>query len=349
MLRDSATRAARAFTFAIAFLLRPPLSCAADAGAIDTPPGTAGRLVEHFHMQRVAQEGPWFSLSYLSSERVDGAALAARYAGRAHAIGSAIYAVETPADFSAMHRLLTDEIWHFYGGTPVEMLLLYPDGRGRKVIIGPDVLAGQLPQFTVPQGVWQGSAPMGSAVDTYSLVGTQLSPGFDYADFEIGYRDALQDRYPEFKQDIERLTRVQFAHSAPTAVLASQPESATGTVFNSSDIAAVSAAAGVSFRELVGRSSTGAQSTAVSVAQFTVRSGTSLATSFNREAEEILLVMKGIGRLTLGQKQMRLVPGSVVFIPAGRGHAVAAGHRGPLQFLAICSPAFAPQDYVIVK
>jgi uncharacterized protein len=177
------------------------------------PGGMAGKLIEHYHMQRVPQEGPWFSLTYTSEDSLDGAGLPARYAGRSHVAGSAIVVIETVADFSAIHRLQTDEVWHFYGGTPIDMLLLYPDGHGRKITLGPNVLAGELPQFTVPHGVWQGSAPRGTSERTYSFVGDQLSPGFDYADFEMGYRDALEREYPAFARDIERLTRVEFATS----------------------------------------------------------------------------------------------------------------------------------------
>jgi predicted cupin superfamily sugar epimerase len=177
------------------------------------PGGMAGKLIQHYHMQRVPQEGPWFSLTYSSEDSLDGAALPARYAGRSHVAGSAIVLVETAADFSAIHRLQTDEVWHFYGGAPIDMLLLYPDGHGRKITLGPNVLAGELPQFTVPHGVWQGSAPRGASEWTYSFAGDQLSPGFDYADFEMGYRDALERAYPAFTPDIQRLTRVEFATS----------------------------------------------------------------------------------------------------------------------------------------
>ena len=101
---------------------------------------------------------------------------------------------ETAADFSALHRLQTDEVWHFYGGSPIELLLLYPDGHGQKVILGANVLAGELPQFTVPRAVWQGSTPRGTSPQRHALFGDQLSPAFLYEDFEVGYRDALQQR-----------------------------------------------------------------------------------------------------------------------------------------------------------
>ena len=73
-------------------------------------------------------------------------------------------------------------------------LLLHPDGHGRKVILGANVLAGELPQFTVPRAVWQGSTPRGTSPQRHALFGDQLSPAFLYEDFEVGYRDALQQR-----------------------------------------------------------------------------------------------------------------------------------------------------------
>ena len=161
-------------------------------------------------MERIPAEGPWFSLTYQSADTLSPASLPERYHGTPHAAGSAIYALETAQDFSALHRLQTDEIWHFYGGSPIEMLLLYPDGHDETVILGADVLAGQHPQFVVPRGVWQGSRPVSEAPDTYSFFGDTLAPGFEYADFEIGYRDELQKAYPKAAEKIARLTRAEF-------------------------------------------------------------------------------------------------------------------------------------------
>jgi predicted cupin superfamily sugar epimerase len=171
------------------------------------PTPTAAALIAHYDMQPVPQEGIWFARTYLSEDHVAGAALPLRYAGREHAAGNAIVAIATHRDFSALHRLLSDETWHFYSGAPLEMLLLYPDGRGRKLTLGADVLAGEVRQVTVPHGVWQGATPRGDAPDSYSFFGTQLSPGFEYADFEPGDRYELRHRYPDFAAEIARLTR----------------------------------------------------------------------------------------------------------------------------------------------
>ncbi len=174
------------------------------------PGGMAGKLIAHFKMQRIPMEGPWFNLTYTNTDILSSESLPPRYHGT-RATSSAICALETRVDFSALHKLKTDEIWHFYGGDPIEMLLLYPDGHGEIVIIGPDALGGQHPQFTVPRSVWQGSRPLRDLPDAYSLFGNTLSPGFDYQDCEIGYRDELQKQYPHFAALIEQLTRPEFA------------------------------------------------------------------------------------------------------------------------------------------
>lgn len=198
-------------TFASVFAF---LFLAARLAAFAAPEGMAKRLVEHLHLQKIPDEGPWFSVTYVSDDQLAGPALPARYHDKSHAAGSAIYLVMTPEDFSALHKLQTDETWHFYGGDPIEMLLLYPDGHGQTVVIGPDVFAGQQPQFTVPRGVWQGSTPLGNGPETYSFGADQLAPAFDYMDFEIGYRDELQKAYPQFAEKIARLTREEFATRA---------------------------------------------------------------------------------------------------------------------------------------
>jgi predicted cupin superfamily sugar epimerase/mannose-6-phosphate isomerase-like protein (cupin superfamily) len=313
------------------------------------PAGVAGQLIDHYHMQRIPQEGAWFSLTYSSEDQIDGAALPPRYAGHAHVAGNAIVLLATRSDFSAMHRLQTDEIWHFYGGSPLEMLLLYPDGHGRKVTIGPDFLAGDFQQFTVPHGVWQGSAPRGSSDGAYSFAGTQLSPGFDYADFEIGYRDELQREYPAFAADIGRLTRTEFAtHPARRS---QQPAVAApkGVAFRADHVPIVDMSPGLGLQELVGRVAGDAQSSKLSVAKFTLAAGRTSATSFNHQSQEVFLVANGTGQVHLDDNVMPVGPSSVVFIPAGQRHSIEADANGTLIFFAISAPAFAPEDYVLVR
>jgi predicted cupin superfamily sugar epimerase len=116
---------------------------------------------------------------------------------------SAIYYLLLAPDFSALHRLGATEVYHWYGGSPLRLLLLGPDGRVEEPVLGPDVPAGQRPQLVVPAGTWQGSSPDGE----WSLVGTTTAPPFDWTHFELGDRAELTARYPAAAVRIAALTR----------------------------------------------------------------------------------------------------------------------------------------------
>jgi predicted cupin superfamily sugar epimerase len=121
--------------------------------------------------------------------------------------GSAILYLLTPESFSALHRLPTDEIYHFYLGDPVEVLLLHPSGRSEAVTLGPDLFGGQRVQHTVQRGVWQGSrVATGGA---WALLGTTMAPAFELAGYETGDRDALVAGWPGAAETIRALTRVE--------------------------------------------------------------------------------------------------------------------------------------------
>jgi len=104
-----------------------------------------------------------------------------------------------------MHRLQSDEIFHFYIRDPVEMLQLFPDGSGKLFILGSDILNGMLPQVVVPQGIWQGTRLLRGG--KFALLGTTVSPGFELADYEFGRRDELVKSYPKFRELIIALTK----------------------------------------------------------------------------------------------------------------------------------------------
>jgi len=149
-------------------------------------------------------EGGWFIQTWRSGEVIPQAALPTRYPAD-RAAGTCIYYLLEPGTFSEMHRLASDEIFHFYYGDPIEMLQLLPDGSARTIILGSDLSRGQHPQLIVPKNVWQGSRLMpGGEV---ALIGCTVSPGFDYADYQSGKRDALLREYPDSSDLIVALTR----------------------------------------------------------------------------------------------------------------------------------------------
>lgn len=149
-------------------------------------------------------EGGYFRETYRSGDSVQKDSLPARYPG-ARSFSTAIYYLLTPDTFSSLHRLPTDEVFHFYMGDPVEMLQLLPDGTGRIITIGNDLLNGMLPQVVVPRGVWQGSRLI--AGGKFSLLGATIAPGFEFADYEDGDRASLINQYPQFSDSIRALTR----------------------------------------------------------------------------------------------------------------------------------------------
>lgn len=171
------------------------------------PKPTVAALIEQYHLQPLEFEGGLFVQTYRSPEEYDGSQLPARYAGQGHAFGSAILMLFTadPDSFSALHRLTTDEIYHFYLGDPIELTLLHPDGAFKTVTLGQDVLAGEQVQFVIPAGVWQGSRlkPGGS----YALFGTTMAPAFQIEDFEAADRESLSAAYPGAGERIAALTR----------------------------------------------------------------------------------------------------------------------------------------------
>ena len=95
-------------------------------------------------------------------------------------------------------------MWHFYDGAPLALSIIAPDGALREIQMGRDAVAGQVLQAVVPAGAWYGAAVLDLL--GYSLVGGTVAPGFDFADFELGRRDALLDEFPQHRATIERLT-----------------------------------------------------------------------------------------------------------------------------------------------
>ena len=149
-------------------------------------------------------EGGFYRETYRSCETIAAAALPPRY-GRDRNLSTAIFYLLTPDSCSTLHRLRSDEVFHFYAGDPVTMLQLHGDGRGETTVLGQDIMAGQQVQVVVHEGVWQGMFLNDGGV--FALLGTTVSPGFDFEDFEVGTRDALIREYPRCTALIERLTR----------------------------------------------------------------------------------------------------------------------------------------------
>lgn len=148
-------------------------------------------------------EGGWFRETYRASDVLPRAHLPARFGGP-RAVSTAIYFLLRRGEFSALHRIRSDEIWHLYAGGPLGLTLLYPDGRATRLRLGTDVTRGDAPQAVVPAGCWYGAWLEDGA--PFALTGGTVAPGFDFEDFELGTRRELLARFPQHRALIEPLT-----------------------------------------------------------------------------------------------------------------------------------------------
>ena len=165
---------------------------------------TADEVKQLLQLQPLAIEGGFFRETYRSRWNVAAEYLPDGIRGP-RSIGTAIYYMITPETFSALHRLPGSEIFHFYLGDLAIMLQLLPDGSSRTITLGSDLAGGQQPQVVVRGGVWQGCKLASGG--KFALMGTTMSPGFDYADYETGVRDELIAQYPGAAENIREYTK----------------------------------------------------------------------------------------------------------------------------------------------
>jgi predicted cupin superfamily sugar epimerase len=164
------------------------------------------QLIARFGLRPLPQEGGWFARTWTSTETLSGAALPQRYGGGSRPAGTGILYLLADGECSALHRLRSDETWHFHAGAAVDLLCLDPStGCGGRVRLGPAVLGSDAPQLVVPHGCWQGARL--AAGGRWALLGCTMAPGWDDADFELARRDELVAAWPQFAHDIAALTR----------------------------------------------------------------------------------------------------------------------------------------------
>lgn len=121
------------------------------------------------------------------------------------AVSTAIYFLLTGIEFSAFHRIRSDEIWHHYDGNPLNIHIINTTGEYKTLCLGNNTGHGTLPQCLVKAGNWFGATVTDR--NSFALVGCTVAPGFDFKDFEMGKREHLIHRYPNHRSIIERLTR----------------------------------------------------------------------------------------------------------------------------------------------
>jgi uncharacterized protein len=161
---------------------------------------TIEEVIKTFNLIPLPEEGGFYNETYRSSLRT-------KTANGERCSSTAIYYLLSPSDFSALHRVKHDEIFHFYLGDPVNMLMIDKSGKSKTVVLGNDFKAGQTPQVIVPAGIWQGCRIKDTKIG-WSLLGTTVSPGFEFVDFELGKRNELIAAHPHLSNEITALTRL---------------------------------------------------------------------------------------------------------------------------------------------
>lgn len=159
----------------------------------------AEEIIAQLRLQPLEPEGGYFARTWTQPGANDG-----------NPAATAIYFLLTPETFSAFHRLEAAELWHFYAGDPVDHWQLREHLPAEHARLGPNILAGEIPQLVVPSGVWQAARISRSRERTacgWSLLGCTMSPGWRDEHFELGLRERLVHRFPSAAGVIRELTR----------------------------------------------------------------------------------------------------------------------------------------------
>jgi predicted cupin superfamily sugar epimerase len=160
----------------------------------------ARQLISRLGLVPLPHEGGYFARTWTSPRKDPG--------GRA--IGSAILFMITEMDFSALHRLGTDEMWIFNAGDPAELVRIDPQtGSCSPCVLGPDIAGGHAPQAVVASGIWQGARilPAPGAGHGWTLFSCTVAPAWDEREFELAQRDALVRAFPAHAALVRALTR----------------------------------------------------------------------------------------------------------------------------------------------
>jgi len=165
---------------------------------------TAQQLVEKFNLSP-HPEGGHFKENYRSLETIPKAFLPKRFNGE-RSYSTAIYFLLQEENFSAFHKIKSDECWHFYVGSLLLIYVIHLNGRLEIIKLGNDPFNGEQFQAVVPAGCWFASEPAPGG--SFSFVGCTVAPGFDFGDFELARKAELSKQYPQHKLLIDRLSRL---------------------------------------------------------------------------------------------------------------------------------------------
>ena len=148
-------------------------------------------------------EGGYFKEVYRSEEGILQPSLPERFTGE-RSFSTSIYFLLEGNQFSALHRIKSDETWHFYQGTTLELVVIKDQESIEHLMLGPDPDLGERLQITIPGEHWFGAKVKDK--NSYALLGCTVAPGFHFDDFELGVRQNLLDEFPKHSEIIQSLT-----------------------------------------------------------------------------------------------------------------------------------------------
>ncbi len=167
------------------------------------PALTVQQLIKQFQLQP-HPEGGYYKETYRSPEIIPDQILSRQFKGD-RAYSTAIYFLLEQGNFSAFHRIESDEVWHFYAGQTLLIHVIHINGKFETIKLGSNIENGESFQYAVPARSWFASEP---STDTYfSFVGCTVSPGFDFDDFELAKAEELAKQFPQQEELIKRLCR----------------------------------------------------------------------------------------------------------------------------------------------
>ncbi len=156
------------------------------------------------HLQLLAHpEGGYYKEIYRSNELIKQQYLPERFV-EDRCYSTSIYFLLNEPNFSAFHRIKSDETWHFYQGTSLTIYMISETGTLSSIIIGDNPENNEHLQYTIPYNTW--FAAKVNVTNSFTLCGCTVAPGFDFADFDLGKKDELLSLFPQHNKLISELT-----------------------------------------------------------------------------------------------------------------------------------------------
>ncbi len=157
------------------------------------------------HLQLLPHpEGGYYKETYRSSEKINSSALPGRFNADRN-FSTAIFYLLEQQDYSAFHKIKSDECWHYYAGDTLLIHVLYNNGNYACIKLGSEIDKHEVLQFVVPANTW--FAAECAEKSLFVLTGCTVAPGFDFADFDIADKQSLLNEFPLYQHLINRLCK----------------------------------------------------------------------------------------------------------------------------------------------